>query len=98
MRSSRLVLQDYQSKFEDDVRNEAKKEMAVRRKLSKKQKNKKADTHADLEFFDEIGPLCLALYKSKLVAMKRVYKTNTTLNRTVLKELKQVMRQDSHLH
>ena len=45
----------------------------------------------NVEFFDEVGPLCLALHKSKLVAMKRIYKPNVALNREVLKELKQVI-------
>ncbi len=90
MRSSRLALQEYQSKTDEEERNAAKNEKVVERKISKIENDYKANPNPDLEFFDSIGPLCLGLHKRKLIAMKRIYKTNVTLTRSVLKELKQV--------
>lgn len=90
MRSSRLALQEYQSQVEIDEQNAKKDNKVVKRKLSKKENDYKANLNVDVEFFNAIGPLCLALHKKKLVALKRVYKTNVTLTRSALKELKQV--------
>lgn len=86
-----MALQDYQNNFEKDAEKEAKRAKAAERKHAKKQKETKTENMLNMEFFNETGSLCLALHKSKLVAMKRIYKTNVTLNREVLEELRQVI-------
>lgn len=81
-----MNLENYQKNIDRDLLKEKKKKA----KEKKKKEERKIEETVNIELFDEIGPLCLALHRSKLVAMKRVYKTNVTMSRAVLKELKQV--------
>ncbi len=78
----------------EDIRKNIDIEDQTKPKIKPKSKHKKEKRMSDIinvDMFDEMGSICFALYKSKLVAMKRVYKTNVAMDRAVLKELKEVI-------